>query len=608
MSSDRLDDILTYYQGELAWLRESGAEFARRYPKIANRLDYGGAESRDPHTERLLESFAWLTGRIQRNIDSDFPEIPTGLLNSLYPHLVAQVPSSAIAQFAVDAAQARSVQGFFVPRDTAVFAQTVGTGRDNLSCRFRTGYPVNLWPLEIADASIAPAADYDFLDLSPEIAGVLRIKLACQGRWTFADVRPASLRFFFHGHNVEGEIYELLFNQLRGIAILRDGESKPSVRLAPDALEPVGLTLDEGLLPYPANVHLGYRLIQEYFAFPAKFHFFDVTGLPQLGAQRSADLLFLLARTPARPLGITRRSFALNAVPIINLFHKTAEPVRADRTKREYLVVPDHRRERSTEIHSILKVSATSDLNDDSRVFQSYFSHDHHSTGRDPAAYWLARRQPSRRADMPGTDILLSFVDSTSAPADPPSQTVFVHTLATNRSLAEYIPPQARLEIEVDAPVSGIFCLIKPTRQIAPVIRGETLWRLVSHLSLNQLSLGDSERGVTALREILRLYASTGEANVEKQISGIRKIASRTVVRRAGSDAWRGFCRGIEIELHMDETLYTGASAFLLASVLNRFFAVYGAASSFTQLVLKSEQREGIWKQWPPLAGERHLL
>lgn len=608
MSSDRLDDILTYYQGELAWLRESGAEFARRYPKIANRLDYGSTDSRDPHTERLLESFAWLTGRIQRNIDSDFPEIPTGLLTALYPHLVAPVPSIAIAQFEVDAAQARAVQGFHVPRDTAVFAQTVAAGHENLSCRFRTGYPVNLWPIDIAEANITPAADYDFLDLAPEIAAVLRIRLACQGRWTFADVRPPALRFFFHGHNVEGEIYELLFNQLRGIAVLRDGESKPSVRLPADAVQPVGLALDEGLLPYPGNVHLGYRLIQEYFAFPAKFHFFDVTNLPPLGAQRSADLLFLLGRNPARPLGITRRSFALNTAPIVNLFPKTAEPVRADRTRREYLVVPDHRRERSTEIHSILKVSATSDLNDDSRVFQPYFSHDHHSASMGNPAYWLARRQPSRRADMPGTDILLSFVDSATAPADPPSQTVFVHTLATNRSLAEYIPPHARLDIEVDAPVSGIFCLIKPTRQIAPVIGGETLWRLVSHLSLNQLSLGDSERGTMALREILRLYASTGEANVEKQISGIRRLGSRPVVRRAGSDAWRGFCRGIEIELHLDESLYTGASAFLLASVLNRFFAVYGAANSFTQLVLKSEQREGIWKQWPPLAGERHVL
>lgn len=609
MATDGLDDILAYYQRELAYLRHRGAEFAERYPKVAHRLEFSGAEAQDPHVERLIESFAFLTARLQRNIDSEFPEIPTALLSVLYPHLVAPVPSMAIAHFVVDAAQARAAQGFLIPRQTPIFAETAGPQRERLTCRFRTGYPVTLWPIEVGHADLAPAADYDFLDAMPEVAAVLRLRLQCQGQWSFADVQPKDLRFFIRAEpGAAGAIYELLFNELVGVALLPEGQKTPGVRLPPEALAPVGLALEDGLLPYPANAHLGYRLIQEYFTFPEKFHFFDVTRLPPLGPHKCVDLLFLLRVSPQRRLGIGRRSFALGATPIINLFPKTTEPIRIDQTRNEYLLVPDNRWERSTEIHSILKVSATSDVADDSRTFQPYFSFDHHTSMSAESAFWTARRQPASRADMPGTDVLLSFLDLAFTPARPPAQTVFAHTLATNRGLAEHIAPDTRLEIEVDAPVAGISCLTKPTRQIAPPLGGDTLWRLISHLSLNQLSLANGEQGLNALREILRLYAGIDGGTVEKQIQGMRSLASRPVVRRIGSDGWRGFCRGSEITLGFDETLYVGSSAFLLSAVLSRFLGLYAATNAFTELVVVSAQRDGIWKRWPPLAGERIVL
>jgi len=609
MATNGPDDILAYYQRELEYLRHRGVEFAERYPKVANRLEYGGTESQDPHIERLVESFAFLTARLQRNIDSEFPEIPSALLSVLYPHLVAPVPSMAIAHFTVDAAQARAAQGFVIPRQTAVFAETAGPQRDRLTCRFRTGYPVTLWPIEIANADLAPAAEYDFLDAIPEAQSVLRLRLQCQGQWSFGDVLPPCLRFFIRGEpGVAGAAYELLFNELIAIAVVPEGKKEPGITLPAEALEPVGFALEDGLLPYPANAHLGYRLIQEYFIFPEKFHFFDLTRLPPLGPHKTIDLLFLLRTGPQRRLGINRRSFALGATPIVNLFPKTTEPIRVDQTKTEYLLVPDARWERSTEIHSIVKVSATSDVADDSRTFQPYFSYDHHSAMARQRAFWTARRQSTSRADMPGTDLLISFLDLDFTPTRPATQTVFAHTLATNRGLAEHITPEAtRLEIEIDAPVSAIACLTKPTRQITPPLGGDTLWRLISHLSLNELSLG-GEQGLRALREILRLYAGIDNGMVEKQIQGLRSVASRPVVRRIGHDGWRGFCRGSEVTLGVDEAQFVGASAFLLGAVLSRFFGLYTAVNSFTQLVLTSAQRDGIWRTWPPLAGERIVL
>jgi type VI secretion system protein ImpG len=88
-----------------------------------------------------------------------------------------------------------------------------------------------------------------------------------------------------------------------------------------------------------------------------------------------------------------------------------------------------------------------------------------------------------------------------------------------------------------------------------------------------------------------------------RQIAGVRGIESRRVTRRVGTDAWRGFCRGVQISLTLDETDFVGGNPYLFGAVLSRFFAQHAAVNSFTQLRLLSVQREGIWNQWPPATG-----
>lgn len=604
MTSEGRDDLLDYYQRELAYLRHEGAEFAARYPRVAARLDLSGAESPDPHVERLLESFAFLTARIQRTLDSEFPQIPSALLGVLYPHLLAPVPSLAVAQFEVDPDQARAATGFALPDETPLYAESV----DGLTCRFRTGYPVELWPIEVTQAAIQPSAAFNFLDHRPDVGAVLRLTLRGMGKLTFADMAPKRLRFHLHAGALSGgALYELLMNEVRGVAVRPVGAAQPARELPAGAVRPVGFAADEDVLPWPRHAHQAYRLIQEYFVFPEKFLFVDVEGLSGFGEGKEVELLFLLSAPPRRAIAVDRGTFRLNCAPIVNLFRKTTEPVRLDQTQVDYRLLPDSYRERSTEIHSILKVSASSSFEDDSRAFQPFYSFDHGAARADARAFWTARRQSTGRADLPGTDMVLSFLDLDFKPTRPPAQVVFAHTLCTNRGVAEQMPAGARLEIEVDAPLTGVSCLTKPTRQITPPLGGQTLWRLVSHLSLNHLSL-DGEAGLSALREILRLYAAFDDASVSGQVAGLSGLSCASVVRRVGNEAWRGFCRGTEVRLELDEERFVGSHPFLLASVLNRFFGLYAAVNSFTQLVLTSRQRNGIWKTWPPLAGDRPVL
>jgi type VI secretion system protein ImpG len=223
-------------------------------------------------------------------------------------------------------------------------------------------------------------------------------------------------------------------------------------------------------------------------------------------------------------------------------------------------------------------------------------------------AYWHARRMPTGRADLPGTQMVLSLLDLDWNPRLPAVDTLYAHVLCTNRDFAEQLSAGALLQTDVAAPLARISCLGKPTQEIVPPSGGANLWRLVSHLSLNHLSLSGGEESLTALREILRLYCPAGDAAAERQIAGLMEMSCRKVVRRMGAEAWRGFCRGNEVTLTFDEDAYIGSSAFLLASVLNRFLALYASINSFTQLVIDSRQRHGVWKRWPPMAGEQILL
>lgn len=597
--------LLEYYQRELRFLRDQGAAFARKYPKVASRLQFGAQESPDPHVERLIESFAFLTGRIQYGIDSEFPLIPSALLGILYPHLLQPVPSMSIARVDPDPDLGEMTGGFRIPRLTQLFTET----EEGATCRFRTTAEVRLWPVRVAEAGIESADQYDFLDNS-DVTSVLRIRIDTTGRTGLGDLDMQSLRLHIAGE-VEnaGNIYELLFSAVDQIAVVADGNKEAPFYIGAESINPVGFAADEAILPHPDTAHPGYRLIQEYFTFPQKFLFFDLAGLAGHGAEKRIDVLFLLKTPPRKAVHVAPENFLLGCTPIVNLFPRTSEPIRIDHSRTQYRLVPDTRWERTTEIHTVLSVSAAADAREESRELRPYFSFDHAAIEGDPHAFWYATREESNRADMPGTSMQLNFVDLDFEPSQPAQTTVYAHTLCTNRQLADQVPPNAVLHIEQAGPVARIACLFKPTTQILPPIGGPALWRLVSHLSVNYLSLAEGGKSLPALQEILRLYASSTHASIEQQIQGIRTMACEPIVRRVGSDAWRGFCRGTKVTLGFDERMYVGGSAFLMGAVLNRFLGLYVSINSFTQLVMVNGQRpDEDWKQWLPVGGEQIVL
>jgi type VI secretion system protein ImpG len=602
------EDFLQYYFDELSYLRDAGRSFAREHRKVAARLDMPHGETADPHVERLIESFAFMTARLQRQMRAEFPEITTALLGVLYPQLIQPLPPMAIACFDVGPTIKGLTEGFPIRRKTPLFAQDTS----GMTCRFRTCYDTMLWPVTVTHAALEQA---EYLGLGFGGA-VLRIRLHAREDLLRNPAFLPSLRFFLDGPpELTGALYEMLFANTADVVLLDKSSSKP-ISLGADALHKIGFAQDEEVLPYPPNALPGYRLLQEYFNFQQKFLFFEVEQLskrhcaanPMAANSDSLDLLFVLKEPPQPEPVISTRNFRLGCTPIINLFHKTSEPIRFDHLQLEYRLVADIRREATTEIHSILSVSGSANPAESSRNYEPFFSFRHSPVGPGPQAFWLARRVPADRDDVRGTDMYLSFLDRSFNPAVPADQTVFAHTLCTNRWLASQLPDRVELNIEETTPVLRIACMTKPTVPLYPPMGGASLWRLVSSLSLNSSSLTGDRQGLEALQEILRLYSFSQHAYADHEINGICGMQTRKVLRRFGPEAWRGYRRGTEITFVFDPMKFKGSSALLMASVLRHFLGLYGSVNTFTQVVAKRSNIDGEWKRWAPLSSEQEIL
>ena len=369
------------------------------------------------------------------------------------------------------------------------------------------------------------------------------------------------------------------------------------------------------MIPCPSHSHPGYRLLQEYFHFPDKFRFLDVKNLDRLKDLNldenggTFEILFLLTEDPGR-MRLRKDSFVLGCTPIVNLFPKTTEPLRMDHRQLEYRLVGDQRRERTTEIHSILSVSTSSNPEEKKAArYEPFYSFRHAWGQGDHQAFWLDSRRRTEREDLPGTDVYLSFLDLDFQPAQPAHETIYAHTLCTNRELALDLREDAELQIEAPAPIHAVSCLVKPTSPALPLLGGKTTWQLISNLSLNHLSLASGD-GLDAWREMLRIYSLHDAPSVRQQINGISTTEFRRVLGRFGSHAAGGFRAGSHVTLEFDISRYTGSSAILFASVLRHFLALHTSINSFMQVAArrKDDEKDHVWKRWPALAGEQPMV
>ncbi|WP_411832384.1 type VI secretion system baseplate subunit TssF [Pseudoxanthomonas mexicana] len=610
-----MQELLPYYERELAFLRRYGREFAERYPRIAGRLLLSGDDSRDPHVERLIEAFALMGARISRRIEDDYPEFTDALLEVMYPHYLRPFPSCSIARFEMGPAAARLSAPVRIARGTQLQSRAVR----GVHCRFRTAYDVDLLPVELESAKYRAVAEPPMgVALPPGSGAQISLRFALLSEQvSFADLKREALRLFTDGEpSFCAALRDALALQVKAAYVEADGDGR--WRLLPQSpLAPVGFSEEEALVDFPARSHPAYRLLTELFAFPEKFGFFDLQLAPvAAGASRGFTLhLILRAAMPdqaaSRVLeGLGRDNVLMGCTPVVNLFRQAGEPIRLTHRSATYPVVADARRAFACEVHSIDSVRRIRQTPQGEQVqeFRPFYSLHHGEDPESAGQYWLARRDEDVARHSPGYETELSFVDLDFNPTLPQTDVISLMLTCSNRDLPSqlaYGVAGGDLTLEGGSPARAIALLRKPTPPLR-FPRGQgAQWRLISHLTLNHLSLTRS--GLPALKEMLRLYDPSASNVSGRQIEGIVGLEHHPTSAWLSGAHFGSVVRGIEVRLTLDESHFVGAGIAAFAHVLDRFFGLYVHANSFVQLVLLSSHNGEEILRCPPRSGESIL-
>jgi type VI secretion system protein ImpG len=571
-----------YYQHELFKLRELAKEFAKAHPAAAPMLS---SESVDPDVERLLEGTAFLTGHLNHKIDDDFPEIIHGLMDIVYPHYLRPVPSISIMSFEPKPSLIESIK---VPSGTFLSSKE----KDGIKCLFQTCFDLDVHPLRILAAkTFAKEKEYK-ITLSCQLAGL-----------SLPQWNPDKLSFFLAGsYSKTSAIFACFTQFLSRVKIISKTNDQEYI-LAEDDFNPLGFDKTNSLFSYPAQSFSGFSLLQEYFIFPQKFLFFELSNLKNWKNKPDGnqfDIVFEFNEPPFDFPDVSQDNFSLFSVPAVNVFPFEAEPIVMDHTKEKIRIRPSSKTGYGYQIYSVDKVIG---FVQGSVKPIDYTPMDYFSFDTQHKSFYKASRQMS-----PVTNAYEVYLNLTYAKekTEYKQETLTIDLTCTNGAEPEQLMPGDICEHTSNSPeLLNFKNITAPTTNVEPPLEGDTLWRLLSHMSLNLLSL----KGAQSLREMLQLYIFQDSrdkgmvtANL-KRINGISDFAIEKEDRLIRGMVVRG--EKITITLSKDGFASLG-DVVVFGSVIDEFFSRYSSINSYTRLIV-NETISGESFSWLPRIGNKHL-
>ena len=576
-----------YYQEELAYLREMGAEFSKAHPDAAHFLGEAGA---DPDVERLLEGFAFLTARIRQKLDDDFPELLQDLVEIFWPHYLRPLPSLSIVQFEALPQAAKEARN--IPRGAEIQSVPV----DGTPCRFRSVYDVALYPWSLEAVTLRTSAP-------PQ----LRLRLKPAEGVSLRKLPPSTLRLHLAGDAASSRgLYLLLRRYLKGISVQPAGASQ-ALPLPRAAVRPVGFSPEEALLPWPAVSFPGFRLLHEYFGFPSKFMFLDITGLEGLASLPDApavDLLFDLTRVPSDMPPISTANVLLHCAPAVNLFEHDANPIRLDQERLEYRVLPSGENPQHYEVYSLDKVTGLLKGSGKPQEYRPLHRFAARGAG-DEARYY--RHRIARGLTGERLDLFLSPLPPDAPGAAPEVETLSLELTCSNGPMPAKLKIGDLNKAGASAPAFAKFRNVTPpTRPVPPPLGSGLYWKLLSHLSVNYLSLVDLEtlRGVLALYHFRARVDRQAETSLRLMLEGLKRVAAAPATRLLDGSP----VRGLHVEVDLDEDGFGGeGEAYLFGAILDEFLSQYVTLNAFCRLTVRG-LKTGEIHPWPMRTGARAAL
>jgi len=577
---------------ELDYLRRLGRVFSRRNPALEPFL---GTSAKDADVERLLEGCAFLTAKLRLKIEDDLPEITQPLLMARDPACLQPTPSMTIMRFRpMDGALTTAQR---IPRGTLVQSRRV----KGVRCQFRTCTEVTLLPLAIEAIDTSQSND----------SSTLRITLTASPGASLHKLGCDHLEFHLSGSDENAlMLYGWLGRQLRQIHLESQGRQRI---LPPDSLRFSGFSPDEALLPQAAGKLDGYRILQEYFCYPTRFHFFRVTGLRHLWPSepcQQAVLEFRFNAPMPRDHLVKTGDLSLFCTPAINLFPCLSPPISLDEPKVDVPLQPAG--QNGAEPWDIFSVDGVSCIR--RATSGASLSPEQRLRPISAAGFRLLEREEafyhydvSSRLVPDGLDHRIAFLHGDGSAYVASDEIARVNLTCSNGQLPSSLQPgDISHQVDTTTNLAEFTNLTTPTQSYLPELGGDRQWGWISNLSPHQLTLAS----VPALIAFLRVYDLPGLSNIQlaratqRKLGAIRSISTTPVERMFRELPVRG--SSTHLQLDPDAYLSEG-EMHLLFSVLSHALSVFCTTQSFHVLSIATAPGQTPY-QWPLRLGTQPLM
>ncbi|HFC8479098.1 TPA: type VI secretion system baseplate subunit TssF [Neisseria subflava] len=654
--------LLSYYNKELTFLKEMGKEFAAQYPKIASRLALDTTDIPDPYVERLLEGVSFLTARTQLKLDAEYPRFVQRILEVVYPDFINQKPAAAIVNLEPTNQYNADVINLL---ERGKILRSLPIDEFKVSCPFSVTKTTEILPLRIEKAKYTDSIGYLPNTLSAlkqssskKVQSALRLDFSLSVPGACSEMLPDELSIFLGTElSKSSSLLFLLASECVGVVCHSYENPKQWYYPLPTTPKHRGFREDEALSFNLDKSVSAFRIMQEYSRLPEKFLFISQKNIKQAIQQaekkghlpkvpehleeivndkgvnkkiityrkRYFSLSFLFSnKIPELTELIGVDDFSVNAVPVVNLFRKKSSRFPVNIQDQEHHVVIDRTQPLNYEVYAIEQVKGFDTNNLQTIVFSPMYKAP--DIGLFPEtqtqhAYFSARRAdrvPSEnsakngfRSSYLGSEVFLSLANNQNYAFNSNVQHLSVDAWCTSRDLPLIMPRDGESDFLIEGflPVKSIKLISKLTRPQEAVSEDRTLWSFLNQLSLNYLSLlnTDKEDAPVALKELLTVFVSSESDLLKKQIESIIRVETsiiNKVVRHYGVAAP---IRGINITVTLDEAQLGGVHPFLFGSVLNHYFRRLVSINSFVQLRIDTLQ-QGHIATWPSEIGERMII
>ncbi|EHM9781765.1 type VI secretion system baseplate subunit TssF [Salmonella enterica subsp. enterica serovar Elokate] len=611
-----------YYRQELDHLRQLSKLLATEKPHLARFL---AEKEADPDIERLLEGVAFLTGNLRQKIEDEFPELTHGLIRMLWPNYLRPVPSMTLIEYAPD--MDKTSVPVLIPRNEQFTTGAKGTqGNPVLSaysgnehdvappCTFTLCRDIWLLPVQLDQVE----------NRSTPRHGIIDITFAVAPGTDFATLDLNRLRFWLGNDDnyTRYQLYLWFCEYLQGTELMTGGQSIPMPEFM---LKAVGFESEDAMLPWPGNVHSGYRVLQEFFCYADSFLFFDACGIPAL-PDRLKENRFTLRLRFSRPLPADIRlrddSLRLYCAPAINLFAHHAEAITLDHQRQDYALVPSRHFPDHYDIFSVNSVVSQTQgkhrkadlgrpvITEAARHWPAFesFRHQMEYSRKREVVYWQHRTRTS--LFHRGFDHTLAFIHADGSLPDASllnNEVVSVSLTCTNRELPVQLRPgDITGTTGKNASVASFRNITRPTRPLWPVIDGSLHWSLLSAMNLNYLSLLDAD----ALKQVIAnfdrhaIHHPQMARLSQQKLDAIERLETTPVDRLFTGIPVRGLASTLSIH---PEPFVCEGEMYLLGAVLSHFLSLYASVNSFHMLTVVNTESQESWK-WAERTGQHPLI